>query len=35
MNMENQERVEVNSVTHSAEAQREIEAIRAKYVKQD
>ena len=35
MNMENQERVEVNSVTYSAEAQREIEAIRAKYVKQD
>ena len=33
--MENQERVEVNSVTYSADAQREMDAIVAKYVKQD
>lgn len=33
--MENQERVEVNSVIYSADAQREMDAIVAKYVKQD
>ena len=33
--MENQERVEINSVTYSADAQREMDAIVAKYVKQD
>ena len=33
--MENQERVEANSVTYSAETQREMDAIVAKYVKQD
>lgn len=32
--MENQERVEANSVTYSAETQREMDAIVAKYVKQ-
>jgi len=33
--MESQERVGVNSVTYSADAQREMDAIVAKYVKQD
>ena len=33
--MENQERVEVNSVTYNADSQREMDAIVAKYVKQD
>ena len=35
VHMESQERVEVNSVTYSADAQREMDAIVAKYVKQD
>lgn len=33
--MENRERVVINSVTYSAEAQREMDAIVAKYIKQD